>query len=137
MRACRQLSFVAILVLLTSVAARAHEGHSAEDFAKVARDMVATATNLLAALPEDQRAKIIYELKSDERLNWHFIPKTRNGLPLKDMAPAHRPLAHALLASALSARGFIDAVSIASLEEILADMEKGKGPKRDAEMYFV
>src|SRR5438046_2057431 len=81
MRACRRLSCVAVFLFLTSAAARAHEGHSAEDFAKVASDMVATATNLLAALPDEQRAKMVYELKSDERLNWHFIPKTRNGLP--------------------------------------------------------
>lgn len=132
----RCLSIAALLALVLNATARAHEGHIA-DVAKVARDMTDTATNFLAALTEEQRAKATYELKSDERLNWHFIPKTRNGLALKDMTPPQRPLALALLASGMSARGFINAVSIGSLEEILADIEKGKGPKRDPELYFV
>ena len=126
-----------LLALVCAVAARGHEGHIPEDVAKVARDMTETATNFLASLNDEQRAKAFYELKNDERLNWHFIPKVRNGLSLKDMTPSQRPHAHALLASGLSARGFINAVSIATLEEILHEAEKGKGPKRDPEMYFV
>lgn len=125
------------VILMFVGAVRAHEGHNPEDVAKVARDMTETATNFLASLSDEQRAKALYELKSDERLNWHFIPKTRNGLPIKEMTPNQRPLAQALLSSALSVRGFINAVSVSSLEEILADIEKGKGPKRDAELYFV
>ena len=115
-----------IAALLLCGATRAHEGHSEEDIARVARDMTETATNFLASLNDEQRAKAVYELKNDERLNWHFIPKTRNGLPMKEMTPNQRPLAQALLASALSGRGFINAVSVSSLEQILDEMEKGK-----------
>lgn len=135
----RRLSLPATLALafLVSAGARAHEGHSPADVAKVARDMAETAAGFLAALSDEQRAKALYELKHDERMNWHFIPKSRNGLAIKDMSQTQRPLAQALLASGLSARGFINAVTIATLEDILGDLEKGKGPKRDPEMYFV
>ena len=135
----RRLSFFSALVLafLFSSATPAGETHIPDDVAKVARDMADTAGYFLAALSDEQRAKATYELTNDERLNWHFIPKTRNGLPLKEMTQTQRPLAQALLASGLSARGFINAVTVSTLEEILADMEKGKGPKRDPEMYFV
>src|SRR4030095_10273622 len=48
-----------------------------------------------------------------------------------------RLLAHALLATGLSHRGYTKAVSIMSLESILAELEKGKGPVRDPEQYFL
>jgi len=126
-----------LLALLLSSGARGHEGHSPADVAKVSRDMAETATYFLAALNEAQRAKAVYELKADERLNWHFIPKTRHGLSMKEMTLTQRPLALALLASGLSARGFINAMTISTLEDILAEIEKGKGPARDQELYFV
>jgi len=133
----RKLVPAFVLVLFCGITTCAHEGHIPEDVAKVARDMTDTATNFLASLSDEQRAKAVYELKNDERLNWHFIPKTRNGLPMKEMTPNQRPLAQSLLVSGLSARGYINAVAVSSLEEILAEAEKGKGPKRDAEMYFL
>ncbi|MEW6302029.1 MAG: DUF3500 domain-containing protein [Verrucomicrobiota bacterium] len=98
-------------------------------------DMAAAANNLLAALDDAQRGKAVYELKADERLNWHFIPKPRNGLPLKEMTSGQRPLAHALLASGMSAQGQAKALSIMSLEQILHDVEN-RSPKRDPELYY-
>ena len=40
-----------------------------------------------------------------ERTNWHFIPRERAGLPIKEMTQQQRLLAHALLATGLSQRG--------------------------------
>jgi hypothetical protein len=93
------------------------------------------ANNLLVTLTPEQRTKAVYELKSDERVNWHFIPKERNGLTFADMTPAQRHLAHALLATTLSHRGYFKATTIMSLEQVLKDIEK-TGPRRDAEMYY-
>jgi hypothetical protein len=45
-------------------------------------------------------------------------------------------LAHALLAAGLSQRGYIKAVSIMSLDEILRVLENGTGPVRDPDRYF-
>src|SRR5262245_22890880 len=102
-----------------------------------AQEMADAATHFLAALSPEQKAKATFELKDDERLNWHFIPKARKGLPLKEMTPAQRHLAHALLNTALSQRGYMKASTIMSLEQILADIEQGKGPVRDPDLYFV
>ncbi|HYG76638.1 MAG TPA: DUF3500 domain-containing protein [Planctomycetota bacterium] len=132
----RRLPFLAALALALSVTLRAHEGHDAE-VQKISRDMADAATYFLNALTDEQRAKATYELKNDERLNWHFIPKTRNGVSLKEMTQSQRALAQALLASGLSARGYISAVTISTLEDILHQQEQGKGPKRDSELYFV
>lgn len=102
-----------------------------------AEEMADAANRFLAALSPEQRQKAVYELQSDERMNWHFIPKTRNGLPVKEMTPEQRPLAIALLNSGLSHRAFLKASTIMTLEQILHEVEQGKGPKRDPELYFV
>jgi len=102
-----------------------------------AEEMAEAAAHFLAALTPEQNGKATFELKDDERLNWHFIPKARKGVSLKEMTPAQRHLAHALLNSALSQRGYMKASTIMSLEQILADIEKGRGPVRDPELYFV
>src|ERR1051326_2484899 len=65
-----------------------------------------TANRFLAALGPDQRAKAPFKFDDDERMNWHFIPKERKGLPLREMSPYQRHLASALLASGLSQTGF-------------------------------
>jgi hypothetical protein len=101
-----------------------------------AGDMAEAAKNFMATLTPEQRTKTVFELKDDERLNWHFVPKPRKGLPFKEMTAAQRTLAHALLASGLSHRGYAKASTIMSLEQILFDLED-KSPRRDAELYYV
>ena len=135
----RRVCFVAVLgfALLGCGGAHAQDGRKPEDVGRVAKDMADSATYFLAALTDEQRAKATYEMSNDERLNWHFIPKTRNGLSLKEMTQTQRALAQALLASGMGARGFINALTISTLEDILLELEKGKGPTRDGELYFV
>lgn len=101
-------------------------------------EMVQAAGQLIAALTPEQQAKAKFEFKSDERENWHYIPKTRLGLPLKDLAPWQRPLVHALLGTAMSQRGLLKAESIMSLEETLRQLEsKDARMVRDPELYYV
>ena len=52
--------------------------------------MTRAATELLAALDDAQRAKIQFPFESEERFNWHFIPRERKGLPLKEMSESQR-----------------------------------------------
>ena len=99
-------------------------------------DMADAAGRFLAALTTDQKAKATFPLQDDERFNWHFIPKTRNGLQVKEMTPEQRPLALGLLNSAMSQRGFLKATTIMSLEQILHELEQGRGRfARDPELY--
>lgn len=97
--------------------------------------MADAAKNFVAALKPDQQAKAVFEWKEDERLNWHFIPKPRKGLPFKEMNSPQRALAHALLSSGLSQRGFAKAATIMSLEQVLFDLDDN-APSRNAELYF-
>jgi hypothetical protein len=128
------LSFLLGLSLVAPLSTRAHP---AEGSALVAEEMTAAADHLLATLTAEQAAKATYPLEDPERFNWHFIPRARKGLSFKEMASEQKHLAHALLSTALSHRGYLKASTIMSLEQVLRDMEQGKGPTRDPELYFV
>lgn len=99
--------------------------------------MANAANSFLVSLKSEQKAKATFDFTSDERLNWHFIPKVRKGLPLKEMTQEQRHLAQALLTTGLSTQGYIKAVTIMSLEEVLRLIELGVGTNvRDPENYF-
>ncbi len=118
----------------------AHDGpgtHTHEaPAAKASREMAGAAKNLWVSLTPEQKLKIRSDFTDALRQDWHFIPRPRKGLPLKEMAGEQKALAHALLASGLSQGGYIKAETIISLEQILASNERGGGAVRDTELYF-
>src|SRR6267378_2645698 len=97
------------VVLLTSAYQRTHS----------APVMAETANAFLNSLTADQRARAAFAFTDEQRFDWHFIPRPRKGLPLKDMTPTQKHLAHALLSAGLSQRGYIKAVEIMSLDDVL------------------
>lgn len=99
--------------------------------------MATAAGRVLAALEKPQLERATFPFDSPERLNWHFIPRERKGLPIKDMTPAQRALTFGLIHTGLGASGFVKATTIMSLEQVLRDLEQGKGPVRDPELYFL
>ena len=123
-----RIGLVAGLVLVLGVGARMAEQARPE----VA--MARAATAFLKTLDDGQRAKAQYAFDSEERFNWHFIPRERMGLPLKEMTSPQREAALALLKTGLSGGGFSRAESIRSLELVLRAMENRNA--RDPEMYF-
>jgi hypothetical protein len=98
--------------------------------------MAQAATAFWVALTPEQQAKAGFEFKDEQRYDWHFIPRPRKGLPIKEMTMAQRCLAQALLASGLGQRGYMKAVTIMSLEQILKDTQAAATPVRDPELYF-
>jgi len=121
------------LVTLGALPGQAHD---------VAAAMADAADDLLSVLTPEQSAKASYKLTADERENWHFIPKPfegekkRGGIPLKELRPDQQHLAHALLSSGLSHSGYITALQIMSLEQVLWTMEN-QSPKRQPDMYYI
>src|SRR5690242_15554561 len=71
--------------------------------------MATAAGRLLDALDADQKAQAAFAFDSPERLNWHFIPRDRKGLPIKAMTPEQRSLAFGLLETGLGASGNLKA----------------------------
>lgn len=123
----RILSVLAALALTVPAAF----GHSAGE------EMSSAAAAFLGSLKADQKAKATFGFDDAERTNWIFVPAVRKGLPLKEMNPGQRHFAQAILSVALSGRGHMKAEQIMALEQLLLEIEKGSGPKRDAENYFV
>jgi hypothetical protein len=79
----------------------------------------------------------MYGFDAPERLDWHFIPRPRKGLPIKEMSSEQRALAFGLIQSGTAAAGYLKATTIMSLEAVLKELEQGRGPTRDPELYFV
>ena len=98
--------------------------------------MTECAERFLAALDNNQRGRTTFSFDSDERLNWHFIPRERKGLSLREMTPYQKQLASALLAAGLSQAGYIKAVTIMSLEDVLRIIEHTSGEYRNPEKYY-
>jgi hypothetical protein len=114
------------MVLLTSAYNRTQSAPFMNEAAKA----------FLSSLTPEQSAQAKFAFDAEERFNWHFIPKERKGLPLKDMTPPQKHLAHALLNAGLSQSGYLKAATIMSLEDVLRILEKDSGARRNPEGYF-
>ncbi len=126
------ISFAIIAILFAGALVDAREK------AKSAEAMAKAAQSFLATLSPEQKAKATFEFGNDQRFDWHFVPQDRKGLPLKEMNEDQRKAAMALLQAAMSAKGYMKATNIISLEPVLAQLE---GPNRrfprDPQLYYV
>ncbi|HEY7252675.1 MAG TPA: DUF3500 domain-containing protein [Methylomirabilota bacterium] len=96
--------------------------------------MAAAALAFLGALPADARKRAVFAVSDKERLNWHYVPRRREGVAFKDMPAPARTAAHELMKVSLSAAGYGKAVTIIRLEEVLRRLET-IGLLRDQENY--
>src|SRR5678815_5667115 len=79
----------------------------------VAQNNLAEKANMfLSSLPDPLRQKAQYKFDDDERYNWHFVPKSRNGISFRDFNPAQRDAALDLLRTSLSTQGYQKATAI-------------------------
>jgi hypothetical protein len=89
----------------------------------VSKDMTAAANKFLRLLSTDQKAKAQFGFEDEERYNWHFIPRERKGIPLKELTTIQRKAAFNLLHAVLSDTGFNKTTSIMQLENVLREVE--------------
>jgi hypothetical protein len=98
-------------------------------------DMVQAADAWVASLEPAQRSKALFAFEDAERLNWHFVPRARRGLPLSEMSAEQQALARGILQAGLSRRGYLTASTIIELELVLREM--GENPAfRDPGLYY-
>ena len=100
-----------------------------------AAEMAVAAQQFLAKLDASQRARSTIAFGDEERLNWHYIPRDRRGVPFKGLTPAQREAAEGLLRSGLSDDAVRKAAGIRRLEEVLR--AQSGSPLRDPEAYYV
>ena len=125
--ATRVSLLLACLIVLTSAYQRPEPAEVIAD----------TASRFLASLSAEQRHKATFQFQDEERLNWHFIPRERKGIPWREMTPTQQHLAHALLSAGLSQQGYIKAATVMSLEEVLRILENDSGELRNPGKYYI
>ena len=100
----------------------------------VAAEMIDRARHFLMSLDPDQKARVTFAFEDEERFNWHFIPRDREGLSYGEFTPPQRRLADRLLGTVLSHDGISKALGIMYLEQILYERE-GRDI-RDSDRYY-
>ncbi len=95
-----------------------------------------TALTFIDSLDESQRARASFDFMDAERYVYNYTPIARKGIAFREMRPEQQHLAHALLAAGLSQKGYIKAATIMSLEEVLKEMEKDSGERRNPGKYY-
>ena len=95
--------------------------------------MARAATAFLAALDDGLRARAVFPFDHEERRDWHYVPRGRQGLPFKDMPAPARTAAHGLMKVSLSGVGYAKAVDIIRLEEVLRRL-RVLGEEQDLEV---
>ncbi|MBL8841713.1 MAG: DUF3500 domain-containing protein [Planctomycetes bacterium] len=103
-------------------------------------ELRAALADYLAQLRPESRAQAQFAFADPQRLDWHFIPRERRGLPLAAMALPERLATDALLRQFLNTRGYLRVQGVLELEEELREAEQAAGRDglwRDRERYFV
>ena len=131
----RIFCFLALLVACSSFAGTAAAHDPGEDMADA-------AARFVKSLDDEAKSAAVFDYDNDLRTKWNFLPdkfipgdKKRFGLSLKNMTQQQRALAQGLLATGLSHRGYLQTMTIVSLETILFELEKQ--PFRDSGLYYV
>ncbi|WP_428668716.1 DUF3500 domain-containing protein [Reyranella sp.] len=100
-----------------------------------AAQRIADAANrFLAGLDDAQRKQAVIAFDSGNRLDWHYIPRSRRGLSLGEMKPAQRETAQALFATVLNERGLQAVENVRIVEGVLREQQ---GSFRDPDRYYV
>jgi len=120
---------VTALSLQVSIAQQSH--------VELTQEMVDVTNSFLASLTEMQRNSGTYQFDDEERLNWHFIPRDRNGIPLKSLNGNQLQSARDLLQTFFSAKGFQKSENVRALESVLAEIEVNGRIDRDPDLYFI
>ncbi len=104
---------------------------------ELTEEMLAATEIFLGSLNTEQRGKTVFAFDAEERLNWHFIPRTRQGVPLKELDAEQLSQATALLRTFLSPMGYEKTEQVRSLELVLLEIEVNGRFVRDPDLYYL
>ncbi|MEO6709752.1 MAG: DUF3500 domain-containing protein [Planctomycetota bacterium] len=131
MKALGSRLLLAGVFALSFALAAAREGARRDE---AAASMAKAAQSFLDGLVEPQRAKASFAFDSPVRLDWHFVPRDRQGLPIGDLSETSRKQLDALIDCGLSSKGHAKLDGVLKLENVLRGTE---GAWRDPAKYHV
>jgi hypothetical protein len=107
---------------------------------KATEEIAASANKFLASLDDGQRAKAVFNFKDEaQRKRWSNLPSgifARAGLRMGDLTQAQRDAAMAVLAAALSEKGYEKVLQIVEGDELLRK-DGGGRPAFGRDEYYV
>lgn len=98
-------------------------------------DLLPASTALLDSLSLEDKATTLKSFDTEERVNWHFIPKKREGVSFNTLSDEQDLLLLNVINAGLSEEGYEKVQSIRGLEAVLRIMEGAE--HRDTEDYHV
>jgi Protein of unknown function (DUF3500) len=96
----------------------------------------AAALRLIDATPHADRSALRRPFADDARSDWHYTPRSRDGVAWRSMSAAQRDATQQLLRSALSEPGLAKVRALMSLEIALRELETF-GLSRDPDNYAI
>ena len=96
-------------------------------------DPVTAAQTFLDGLSPEQRTKAWLRFDAPERLDWHWVPRDRSGISLKELLASQRDLGFAMAGAVLSPTGLAKAKAIIARASVFARTEGASF--RDPERY--
>lgn len=101
-------------------------------------DLSGTANAFLNQLSADVKSQIQFKLDDEERFNWHYVPRFRNGVSFHDLTQPQMDAALNLLKASLSVQGYKKATDVMTLENVLREVENRSADDtyRDPKKYF-
>ena len=122
--------YLFLLLLFYSLSAKAQQKST----------LAGLADQFLHTLDTTQRLKAFFPFESDERYNFHFVPRDdRKGIAVNELSAVQRQAMLKLLSNCMSADGYAKATGIMQHEKILKALEKRNAGDRyrDTGKYFI
>lgn len=85
-------------------------------------NIIAAANNLLKTFDGERLERIKFNFTDEERFNWHYIPRGREGIPIKEFDNNQQKLFKNLLGASLSQKGIEKTEGVIILESVLQDL---------------
>ena len=131
-------TFVAAMWIVTNLVPIGGSNETANATATSGVKIVEAARAFEATLEPGQKKKASFSYDDPERFNWHFIPRERNGLAVKELSKPQRQKLEALLKAGLSKVGFDTVENTRFLESVLRRLEGSKAKfDRNPDLYFI
>src|SRR6476620_3203025 len=122
------------LLALAAYAGRDQPPPGAIDSPEIAKELAVAAQRFIDTLEPNMQAKYLFQ--DAERGNFHFLPVSRRGVPLKQLKEGQRHLALALMSATLSHVGNQKALTVMSLSDYLKETDKTPTRHRYSDQYL-
>lgn len=131
---CRRL-LESVLIIAGIIFAQSLSAQQAQ--LDLSESIVAASNLFVSELGAEQLERARFDFNDEERLNWHFIPRDREGVALKELTPEQLRLARELLQTLFSPEGFQKTENVRDLEKVLAILEPSGPFLRDPDLYYL